>query len=252
MVRKRGFTLIELLVVVSIIAVLIVVLVPAVGKAKANAVRVKCAAVLRAWSLVIHEYAQENDDYFGINSGGAPWATLSSGATTMYDTEWNGDKIAGNKLGINFRTCPGDPTYGLYTNAGAAGGKVIGNGNVGARPQIDYTMVRYIPTVQYVETWKLNEFNHPGTTLLIADGPSNGKDYSITSMNELDTTTPAPVPITTNPFWQGLQRRHQGIGNVMFLDGHAEQFDYPGYQQHIQPGTGPNDYSRPWTFIKIP
>ncbi len=129
MVRKRGFTLIELLVVVSIIAVLIVVLVPAVGKAKANAVRVKCAAVLRSWSLVMHEYAQENDDYFGVSTN-VLWATLSSGAPTMYDTEWNGDKIAGNKLSATFRTCPGYPNYGLYMNAGAAGGKVLGNGNV--------------------------------------------------------------------------------------------------------------------------
>jgi prepilin-type N-terminal cleavage/methylation domain-containing protein len=63
--RRRAFTLIELLVVVAIIAVLIAILLPSLGRAKANAVRVKCAAQLKQWGMVITMYAQENQDWFG-------------------------------------------------------------------------------------------------------------------------------------------------------------------------------------------
>lgn len=241
--RRRGFTLIELLVVVAIIALLIAILLPALGRAKANGVRVKCAAVLRSWSLVIHEYAQENDDYFGINSGGAPWAALSAATVLMYDQEWASGKTfaAGYHTSVAFRTCPGDPTFGKYSAAGAAGGSISG-GAVSARPQISYTMVRYIPAVAFVETWKMNRFNHPATTMLIADGPGSGTDNSITTMSNLDGASP--------PIKQSLESRHLGIGNVMFLDGHAEQEKYEDYQKNV--ATSTTDYSRVWTFQNTP
>ncbi len=60
---RHGFTLIELLVVISIIALLIAILLPALGTARATAVSMKCGGNLKNICTSLYVYSHESRDY---------------------------------------------------------------------------------------------------------------------------------------------------------------------------------------------
>ena len=68
--KKSAFTLVELLVVIGVIAVLISILLPALSKARAAALRVACASNVRQLVLNTIMYANENRDYLPRQGGG--------------------------------------------------------------------------------------------------------------------------------------------------------------------------------------
>ncbi len=62
-----AFTLIELLVVIAIVAVLVSILLPAIGSARENARATKCTSILRQLGLAANQYALENKDKYPLN-----------------------------------------------------------------------------------------------------------------------------------------------------------------------------------------
>ncbi len=75
--RAGAFTLIELLVVISIIALLIAILLPALAMARENARRIACASNIRQVGLAMHAYGGDNRDYLPMRQNqpyyNSPW-----------------------------------------------------------------------------------------------------------------------------------------------------------------------------------
>lgn len=89
--RHAAFTLVELLVVIGIIALLISILIPVLGKAREQSNAVKCLSNLRQMGMAAMMFAQEHKGYVPTASDHA-WATYADPTRTKFAYRSNVDQ----------------------------------------------------------------------------------------------------------------------------------------------------------------
>ena len=229
MKNKKAFTLVELLVVIAIIALLLAILVPALGGAKKQAQRIVCASDQKQILLAIETYA----------------CTYKGFYPTWSEGEWKG--VDGTLMACGFIKSPGlfqcpsdDADFGPldrpYTDAA---GQVQTERNRKDYRTYGYNLSSYgwVCGAQGDGGWrKTGETKKPSTTIYISETPARtgllyGNSYDVyvgPAPPNLKTTFGRKSGYSHWPGWDvyaASARKgfiHQKGCNYGFADGHAE------------------------------
>ncbi len=257
--NRTAFTLVELLVVISIIALLISLLLPALAEARALAESTVCLSNQQQLALSNLEFSQIHQgfilkDWFngiwpnGVEDG--PFygsAQVWDGKSTSTVTNWSWDqylcrKYLDGNLGI-FRD-PADSTNNTRWNSATA--EIPGF--VPASYRMDFSNQPGDPgnpgePYQFATAYNVRQVSNPQESILICDGDYYGPYWQyeggIDIVNGPDTqwgaspTYPTVVGNIETVGGNVAAIRHMGKANYAFLDGHAETLAYAQTWQPI-------------------
>jgi len=217
--RRKAFTLIELLVVISVIAILMAILMPALKRAREGGQRAACMANLKQLTLAWNMYADENDD------------RLVNGATgySNRDTTWgsHGSELAW----INTH----DPTNIDYDS------QVQGIKTGALWPYLRNEDIYRCPTgrrgqaLTYSIMFSMNAVCHPevqgvkGAHVKKRSEIKPAPSLRLVLIDEGFMTADAyAVNYSTERWWDNPPARHGDGATLSFADGHVEHWKWTG------------------------
>jgi prepilin-type processing-associated H-X9-DG protein len=234
--ETAAFTLIELFAVLAITAVLAVMLLPALARAKARNQRANCASNLKELGISFRTWASHNNDAYPMivppASGGPPNQTQITNGAAQYLYQVFG--VMSNEVGTaRLLACPSDSDTTVHTNLLIVTNAVKDVAVPGSGSPPQYSLCDY--NVSYFLGLDADE-NFP-QMLLCGDRNIYGGTGSYARMaaaannryGDAQHGSPAEVVFGTNfvatassPGWTGKIHRFQG--NVLLCDGSVEQF----------------------------
>jgi prepilin-type N-terminal cleavage/methylation domain-containing protein len=237
--KKRGFTLIELLVVISIIALLLALLIPALDKARELARRAVCLGHLKDLSLSWIMYADDNEGKLvngetaeqprltTVLTGGTvyqeiPWAFESDPATSIYDQQAQIKKgiLYTYSKNVKVYRCPGGKakhmrTYSVTCSVNGEGRHLVGHGGHGGHNVNNNAMLWVKNSSLIRRPHQRIIFIDEGRTIVNNDpDPTKGHSFKISYFNQEWIDSP-PV-------------RHGGGTTVAYADNHTEYRKWAG------------------------
>jgi prepilin-type N-terminal cleavage/methylation domain-containing protein/prepilin-type processing-associated H-X9-DG protein len=222
---KKAFTLIELLVVISIIAILMGVLMPALSKAKKSAKSVVCGSNLKQISIGMYTYLQDNDNtfmfYYGDEKNKKGWYTR----LIVDDKVWSSNTTA-YISGYEVLFCPAQTLVKPITKREQAEFTnlreyAIEKGHLGYAMSMGMTFDYAITGYPQVPA-KLQNIKQGAKTILIAEAQTiRAEDKAVQGIFYLH---PYPNPF---PNVGQLSNRHEGSCNVIWVDGHISTTKAP-------------------------
>ena len=232
--RARGFTLVELLVVIGIIALLISILLPSLGRAREMAKSAKCANNLRQIGNAMVLYANLNKGYL------APWANLGRWDTDdLYHKDSNGevDVYWGCRYavpgGLSKQTfaCPSE---NYKSGGGADSGSTMHYGLNGygiGLPTNQEKLDKFGTNSEFAlfrntsKGWmgrQLVKISNPTRTIFAMDSHEETIDGNL---DTFDYMIANPSTAQHNPQTWIEYLRHLNAANVVFCDTHVDKLD---------------------------